>query len=192
MSGAPFEGGFPTPLRLLAALAALVLSGLAVRLMDDALDVPYDTALGRTTLGGRLGRSAAAYALAALAAACALDVRLAVAAFAAAYAIGMGREPKTPLPSGLPAWAESLCAFVVAMLSAGVAGAAGLLFAMGAIQIGDDLLDAHREAPLPAANLAHRLGRPGAALLGLGLLALALWIAPVLSALCLCAVPALA
>lgn len=165
----------------LAAVAGLVLTGLAVRLVDDALDQEEDAAAQVPNLAAALGPGSVAYAGASLALAALLLPQHGPALFLAAYAWGMAGALTERLPSRLPGWLESIGA--VALLLLLVPGGVGLwaLLLMGAFQAADWAVDG---APGPvrsgggrlAGGLAGRLGArvwPALAL-GLGLPALSL------------------
>lgn len=162
-------------------LAALF-TGLAVKLMDDALDVEVDAARGYRNWAARLGRAALPYALALALLAAAIETRVALALFLAAYALGMGRNVGERLPTGLPAWAEIVLAVAVSTVFSGVRVAGAALALLWAVQAADDWLDREEDGRWEAPSM--RWLRLGWALLGT-LLALAL--DPVLT---VCTVPA--
>jgi hypothetical protein len=149
---------WPTALRELGAVAA---AALAVKLMDDGLDLERDRTAGFPNWAAPLGRGAPAYALLALAAACALSASRAVPLFLAAYAVGMGRSIERQ-PSGLPGWVEGALALALAWLLFGLVRAAASAAAMIALQWTDGLLDWRADAgyrvpplaPVPLAALA--------------------------------------
>lgn len=159
----------PAPFSVLAALRSapvVLLTGVAIKLLDDLLD--DEPGYGDLTPTGR-----AVYALAALALALALDAKLGFCLFAAAYGLGMLSEPQLRLSTGLPAWLEITIAFGLAALLATPALALQALLSLGAVQLLDDLIDYGADASLPGRNWARRLGRGEAALVGLIALVLA-------------------
>lgn len=125
----------------LRAVLAVGLVGAAVKAMDDALDADEDREAGRPNWSRRLGAALTPYALAGLAAACALDPAPALALFFAAYALGMGARPGARMPSGLPAWAESLLALAAAGAVAGPRTAAFAVALTAGLQWLDDWVD---------------------------------------------------
>ncbi|QIA27020.1 hypothetical protein DYI95_005360 [Thermaerobacter sp. PB12/4term] len=171
----PAEG-----LRVLAVL----LVGVAVKLMDDVLDREEDAWTGRPNAAARLGPAATAYALAALAAAAALSLRDALLLFWASYAWGMAHGSGTRLPLGLRAWQETAATVALSVAAAGLPDTLAALALVGSVQLVDDWIDLRRErartpggnpAPGqatgagPARNWAARLGPEEALLAGLGL-----------------------
>lgn len=159
----------PAPSSLLAALCAapvVLLTGVAIKLLDDLLD--DEPGYGDLTPAGR-----AVYALAALALAMALDAKLGLCLFAAAYGLGMLAEPQHRLTTGLPAWLETVVAIGAAALLASPALALQAVLSLGAVQLLDDLIDYDSDASLPRRNWARRLGRGEAIMIGLIALVLA-------------------
>jgi hypothetical protein len=145
----------PTAFEALGATAAVA---IAVKLMDDGLDRARDLAAGFPNWAAPLGRGAPAYALLALAVACALAPARAVPLFLAAYAVGMGRGSERQ-PSGLPGWAEGAAALAISAALFGPVRAAAAAAAIVAVQWTDGLVDwradaGYRQSPLPAGLLA--------------------------------------
>lgn len=170
---------------------AVVLVGVAVKLMDDVLDREEDAWTGRPNAAARLGPAATAYALAALAGASALSLRDALLLFWASYAWGMAHGSGARLPLGLRAWQETAVTVALSVAAAGLADTLAALALVGSVQLVDDWIDLRRERarttgsqasppeevppPILARNWAARLG-PGEALLagaGLALVAAA-------------------
>ncbi len=157
MSGGFFEtaGLFPGDATI-ASLAGLVqtflatlLTGVAVKILDDFLDAaPEDRAAW-----------AFPYGAAALAVAGALAPKVATVMFLASYAVGMFGLPRQRMPSGLPAWVESCLAVGLAALLAGGRLAGAALAGMAAVQCWDDVMDWHEDGLVGQANLAARFGR---------------------------------
>lgn len=160
------------------AVAAL-LAGVAVKLMDAALDAPDD--------GIAPGGAAAAYALAALAIAELLDARTAGSLFLAAYAIGMAFDGRRTLPSGLSARQEAALALLGGALLAGPARMGAAFAAMVAIQALDDLADESDDRRCGRPNLALRWGRGETRLVALIALLTACRLDPVLAGLAVAA-----
>lgn len=159
----------PAPSELLPTLLsapAVLLVGIAVKLMDDLID--GEASWRDITLVGQ-----AVYALAALALALALEPRVGFALFAGAYALGMVTELGLRNAAGLPHWLEAVIAVGLAALLSGPQLALQALLSLTAVQLLDDLIDYRTDASLPRRSLAHRFGRGEAALLGLIALALA-------------------
>lgn len=127
-------------LGVMRTVAAVAVTALAVKLMDDGLDRERDALGGFPNWAAALGRGAPAYALAALAVGCGLDAGRAVPLFLAAYAVGMGRDADRQ-PSGLPGWVEGAVALGLAAALFGVVLAAASAAATIAVQWTDGWLD---------------------------------------------------
>ncbi|MBO8140980.1 MAG: hypothetical protein H0Z37_02210 [Firmicutes bacterium] len=159
-------------------LAAVLFTGLAVKLMDDCLDRDTDELAGRITLAARTGDGAMAYALAALAAAALADGVRAGTLFLAAYAVGMSHDWRRRLPSGLCGWHESALAVAAGSVLAGPWAMLAALAAIFAVQCIDDLADAAEDRLRGARSLVFRLGAVETAGLGVAALLLGLAIEP--------------
>ncbi|SFU76639.1 hypothetical protein [Alicyclobacillus macrosporangiidus] len=170
MSGGLLEWGIP--------FLTMLLAGAAIKLMDDHLDAEYDVCRGEQTLAIRFGRAVLPYTMVAGLLAAAADHRLACALFFASYAVGMFSRLGERLPTGLPAWAETLLAVALAALVSGWQWALWALALMAAIDWTDDLADAAKDALTGQRNLALRVGVVETTLLAL----LALCVAVVLNA----------
>lgn len=146
---------------------AVLIIGVAVKLLDDVVDGEERTIFGLAPAG------AAVYAALAAAVSVALAPTVALPLFAAAYALGMMHEPDELLPSGMPAWLESAVTLAAAAAIAGAARTAQGLLVIAALQALDDLIDYGLDAATPRRNWAHRIGRVETALIGLICLTLA-------------------
>lgn len=145
MSGIISDVGAATaPAAVLVALAVLAVAA-AVKLMDDAVDLPADRDLGRPNWALLLGRASTPYALLLFALAAALDAPLAVALFCAAYVWGMAGTMRERTPAGLPGIAEAGLALALAVLAAGAEVALFALALVGAAELLDDVLDRPRQ-----------------------------------------------
>lgn len=120
---------------------SVFLTAGAIKLMDDALDVERDRALGYDNWAARLGRATTAYALLLALLGAASDLRVALVLFLSAYALGMGREPGERLPSGVPAVVEMVIAGLLAIYLGGVSLTVAAGSQLWAIQLLDDWLD---------------------------------------------------
>jgi 1,4-dihydroxy-2-naphthoate octaprenyltransferase len=143
---------------LIVEILGMVLAGLTIKLMDDWLDHEYDQCIGRITVSIRLGRACLPYTLVAFGLAMALAPQIALTLFLAAYAVGMGHDLRERMPTKLPGWFESMLALAVIALFAGPMLAAWGLFAMGMIQLLDDLMDLQKDRRSGQNNLAIRWG----------------------------------
>lgn len=127
-------------------IAATLLVGIAVRLLDDYIDRQQDELLGKSTSWHYLQGAGLIYAMVALA----LGIRLApvwgAALFFAAYGIGMASDPNSMLPSHLSGGLEFLLASGLAIAVGGWnLGLAALSLMLG-IDIIDDCLDLAQES----------------------------------------------
>lgn len=146
-------------------MGAALATALAVKLMDDALDAGLDAAAGWRTRAGELGVAAMPYALLCLATAALLNPDLAAGLFLACYAVGMAAHPGALMPTGAPAWAESVLAVGLSALLLGARETAASLLVVACVQLADDWLDND-------SRLGRELGRH-ALLLGAGAAAFA-------------------
>lgn len=162
-------------LDLIRLFGALLFAGLAVKWMDDVLDVDYDLCQGQRTLAARFGRAALPYAMVMMACAVAISEQPAIAAFFGAYAVGMFARPFERLPSRLPAWAESLGALGLCALIVGWRGALWAVSFMLAVDWLDDLADRFRDAETGQWNVVIRFGLVEVLLAILGAIAVALF-----------------
>ncbi|SIS98013.1 MULTISPECIES: hypothetical protein [Alicyclobacillus] len=162
-------------LDLVRLLGALLMAGLAVKWMDDVLDVDYDLCQGQRTLAARFGRAALPYAMAVMACAVALAEAPAIAAFLGAYAVGMFARPFERLPSQLPAWAETILALALCAAIVGWRGALWGASFMLAVDWLDDLVDRFRDLETGQWNAVIRFGLVEVLLAILGALAVAIF-----------------
>ncbi|MBL0388699.1 hypothetical protein JJB07_19000 [Tumebacillus sp. ITR2] len=150
---------------LLVEIFGMVLTGLTIKLMDDALDVEFDKSVGRHTLSVRLGRACLPYGLLLFGVAMALAPSVALALFLASYAIGMGHDLSEKMPTRLPGWLESILAICLALWLSGPQTTAWAVFVMIMIQLLDDLMDVHHDRRSGQTNWAIRAGVVEATLL---------------------------
>ncbi len=148
---------------LLGFVAALSV-GWSIRLLDDALDLELDVAVGRQNLSQHLQGGTAAYAAAALALAVVASPMVALSLFAAAYAVGMFDDGRL-LPTGLPGWLEGLVLFGLVLCRAGSRMAIAGLLIMVSAQLADDLRDQQLDMGCKRNRLLRLLGPVGVALL---------------------------
>jgi len=151
---------------------SVFLTALAVKTLDDLLDEPEETAL---SVGAA---KAAAYSALLLALGAGIAPARAVSLFLAAYAAGMLPAAAERLPTGVPSWAESAAAALLAAVLTGPLEAAGSLLVMMAVQAADDVCDAERDRAQGRPNLTRAAGRAGAVALAAVSCVLALVLAP--------------
>ncbi|MEW6522067.1 MAG: hypothetical protein AB1445_00610 [Bacillota bacterium] len=119
----------------------MALTGVCVKIVDDAIDRDLDMAMGRPGLLASLEGSAPAYACAALAVATMLNFQDAVSLFIACYVVGMAHNPCTRLRWGGRAWHESTLLMVTGMAVLGLLPMLAALSLAVAVQVCDQLLD---------------------------------------------------
>ncbi|MCL6580865.1 MAG: hypothetical protein K6U08_04515 [Firmicutes bacterium] len=153
--------------------AAVYLTGLALRFLDDLVDEPPPP--------DRTGAACGVCAAVALVLAAGISPATAVSLFLAAYAVGMAASPRERMPSGLPAWAESLVALVLAGLLAGAAQTVSALLIALAVQAVDDRVDLADDTREGRPNLAAAAGPRVAVALAAVLALAALVLAPQLT-----------
>lgn len=174
---------------LLRSASVILLMGAVIKMMDDFLDLRYDTLAGTYSLAMRLGEGTLPYALIGFAVAALIEPRLAVSLMCGAYAVGMAGDLDRQLPSGLTGYQESAIVLLLNLLFLPWNLVVWAFLAMLALQLADDLhdLDADRASGNP--NLVRRLGRVEALMLGGACLVGASALAPVETALLFAAVP---
>jgi hypothetical protein len=176
------EAGIPpTWSGFFAALAAICAVAMAIRLMDDLLDAGLDNDMGCVTVAARLREAALPYALAAFACSAALAPALAVALFAASYAVGMVGDHNRLLPFRLRGWQEGVLIIILGAFGAGIACMGWALAFIIALQSYDDLVDRNSDNLGGIRNLCNRYGVGEVVLAGLSALLISLMLSPLLS-----------
>lgn len=185
MFGVGFEEALISTVR---AGAAILCTGLAVKLMDDFLDLQYDSQAGIPSPAVRLGEATLPYGLILLAIGAAFHAPIALSLFVAAYSIGMIQDLKRPLPSGLTGWQESILVLGLGALLLGpviqIWGLAMMVF----IQVIDDMIDYHVDQMSGNPNLLRRFGWVEVNSVALGCFVLAALLHPVATGLTIVAV----
>lgn len=180
MFGVGFEEALIPAVR---AGAAILCAGLAVKLMDDFLDLQYDSQAGIPSPAVRLGEATLPYGLILLAVGAAFHPPVALSLFLAAYAIGMVQDLKRSLPSGLTGWQESLLSLGLGALLLGpviqIWGLAMMVF----VQAVDDTIDYHVDQMSGNPNLLRRFGWVEVNGVAFVCLVLAAWLYPIETAL---------
>lgn len=172
---------WPIVFDVLRQMSAVLLCGIAVKLMDDYLDRELDYRTGRHNWAYYLGNCTLIYAMVAIVLAAALHYILAVSLFLASYVVGMGHELRQMLPSHLSGWQESLLVLCLGVI---LCGWRVMLFAVcyiGAVQIIDDCLDYFVDTLVSGSgkrNLARLFGPTEAVLLAILLLLVAWYLLP--------------
>ena len=151
---------------------SLLLTGAAIKLMDDFVD-----AAPGERWGGE--RSALPYALLFFAGGAAPNSSLTVSLFLAAYALGMAYDYAEKMPSGLLGYQESLLVVALGIVVLGWSEIAGSLLIIASIQLLDDVRDQQEDRYSGQKNLARRWGRVEAGLLAAITFLATLLLAPV-------------
>ncbi|WP_018133352.1 hypothetical protein [Effusibacillus pohliae] len=170
-------------------LFGIVLTGIAIKCMDDLLDAEYDQCVGRLTIAGKLGKAILPYALLLLGIGVFVAKEISLSLFLASYAIGMGYDLLERMPTRLPGWAEGLIAFGLGLLLAGPVMMVWSLLIMVTIQLLDDLVDIYKDTQSGQRNAAKRIGVVETTLLTLICLLAAVLVRPEESVLVLLATP---
>ncbi|NMB25612.1 MAG: hypothetical protein GX986_08775 [Firmicutes bacterium] len=155
MSGVIFNG-LATYLRLFVACLS---TGIAIKIMDDYIDGPWDALIGQKTWAAGLKEAALPYALMALCLGCLADSTWAVTFFWASYAVGMRGDLIRPLALGLTGWQEVALAGVVIYLTCGGYAMFTSWAAIFVMQCIDDLLDQSLDRMSGAHNWATKWGK---------------------------------
>lgn len=142
----------------LIQLSGILLTGIAIKFMDDLLDIEYDQCVGRNTLAAKLGRATLPYALLLLGIGIYISKELSLVLFLASYAIGMGHDLREKMPTKLPGWAEGLAALVLGMIFTGPLLMVWGFMIICAVQFLDDLMDIYKDTQSGQHNSAVRFG----------------------------------
>lgn len=126
---------------VLSRIGAIAFTGLAIKIVDDALDGELDRLQGRISLTAGLGDGSSSYTGILLVLAALLSPVDSISLFAAAYIWGMVRSPRVILPWGARAWQESLLVALAVGAGLGMRPLLGALVLMVAVQGLDDLID---------------------------------------------------
>lgn len=166
----------------------MVFVGVAVKLLDDFMDLRSDAQYGVPSIAVRLGEATLPYAMLSLALGAAFDPRFGLSLFLASYAVGMASDLRRILPLGLTGWQESLGAFLLGVLFTGPLVQLWALSMMAFVQCVDDLQDVRRDDLCGSANLVRRWGLGEVRLAALGFFMFAALLAPFHTVLLLIAV----
>lgn len=188
MFGVGFNIGLIVTVR---AGAAILCTGLAVKLMDDFLDLKYDSQAGIPSPAVRLGEATLPYGLILLALGAAFHAPIALALFIAAYAVGMVQDLGRPLPSGLAGWQESVVVLGLGALLLGPVMQIWGLAVMVFVQAIDDVMDYELDQVSGNPNLVRRFGWVEVNSVALGCFILAALLHPIATGLAIAAVATL-
>ncbi|HHY47181.1 MAG TPA: hypothetical protein GX506_07805 [Firmicutes bacterium] len=166
MSGASFDW--------LRSLAATLLAGFAIKLMDDYLDHDMDRIWQKPSLYELLGDAILPYAIIATSLGCALSVQVACPLVLGAYVAGMARESGARYPSGLTAACEAALVSAAAFFLFGARATLSSVALMFSLQLADDLVDYSKEHGGNRKNFVNLLGKGETLLLAICLFLLGL------------------
>lgn len=138
---------------------AVLLCGIAVKLVDDFLDKDMDTRAGSHNFTIRFGNGTVIYAMLALTVAASINAMISIPLFLASYSIGMFHDLKQPFPSGLCGWQESGFILLVGVLLWGWQMMLFSILFVSSIQLFDDYLDMYIDDEVGYRNMAKRIGR---------------------------------
>lgn len=133
----------------LLAVTSALLTGIAIKTMDDILDEEYDCVLKQPNLAQRFGRGIAVYGMLCLVIAAYLDRALALSLFCAAYVVGMGFSRDALYPTRLSGLVEGVLVSVLSVYFVGIPMTAVAFCLMTAVQLCDNWLDEGRHSLLP-------------------------------------------
>jgi len=126
-------------------LSAALLTGFAVKIMDDYLDESIDRASRQPNLVTMFGKGVTVYGFCLLLAASVIHMPTALSIFAGAYIVGMGFSSTSTYLSGLTARAESLAMLLFSLYYAGMAYTGASLCLMQALQLWDSWVDGQKQ-----------------------------------------------
>ncbi|MDR3563516.1 MAG: hypothetical protein P4N59_19065 [Negativicutes bacterium] len=141
-----------------AAVLAVFLCCIAVKLTDDYLDKDMDRRAGRSNWATRLGPCSMVYAMIILCLAVTLNPQISASLFIACYIIGMFNDLGTLLPSGMRGWQESLLVLLLGFLFIGWHLLLFSLLFIAAVQLFDDYIDMRTDRLCGQRNMACRFG----------------------------------
>jgi 1,4-dihydroxy-2-naphthoate octaprenyltransferase len=144
--------------RLLTDFAGILLTGIAIKIMDDFLDIEYDQCLGKRTLAIRLGRASLPYTMLLLALGSALSLSYSLSLFLGSYAVGMTHDWAEKMPTRLPGYAEMAGAFLVSIFIVGFVPALWGVTMMATVQLLDDIFDIHKDSQTGQRNMVLIMG----------------------------------
>jgi 4-hydroxybenzoate polyprenyltransferase len=174
-------------LSLLGFLFSTLALAIALRLLDDYIDLHFDQISGRRTLAAFLGEASVIYALLALAIAALISTRAAIALFFAAYAVGMVGDMQRRMPSGFTGYQEACLVLIIGAFGVGLAGMCWSFCLMAAWQCFDDYYDQVEDRRSNNRNLCRRWGSGEVIMAGLLFALLACWFSLLLTGLLLIA-----
>lgn len=158
-------------------IMATIFSGIAIKLMDDALDQELDIACSRFNWAEVLGPGTVAYAAVSLAIAAAINSPISLTLFFASYSIGMFNNLRQVLPTKLCGWQESVIIILTGTIFFSWEYMAFSLLFIMAVQLFDDFVDCKSDIIAGQRNFAVKFGRTECALFCCILLLLALQVA---------------
>lgn len=151
-------------------VVAVLLTALAVRILDDAFDETPKVSAGTV-----------AYVAVLVALGATVETTTAMTLFLACYALGMTTDLGRPLPSGFTALGEGALVLLLGAWRFGGPAMLGALAVITFIQAADDVIDYPRDLEMGVASWATRWGRVETMLLGSAAFTLAMRLDPVVA-----------
>ncbi|GAW91482.1 hypothetical protein [Calderihabitans maritimus] len=145
-------------LRIAVLFAAVFLTGMVVKGMDDLLDSSWDLAKGKRTVAGSYGYSLVPYLMVFLAIAAWLAPKISLSLFLASYAVGMFFDSRQKMASGLQGYQETVIIILLGSLFFGWLEMLSSLSIILLVQVLDDLQDFRKENPTGHKNWARKFG----------------------------------
>ncbi len=150
---------------------AILLTGIAVKMLDDYLDEPEGWI-------ECLERGVPAYGMLFLALGVGLAPSTSLSLFLASYALGMIHEPDRQLPLGLQAYQENILVLTVGFIILGWKEILSSLSILLAVQLIDDTLDQKLDTSMGHPNIRNHLGVVETVLLSMISLLIAAYLHP--------------
>ncbi|NLY11160.1 MAG: hypothetical protein GX020_05690 [Firmicutes bacterium] len=131
----------------ISSIISILLIGLVIKTMDDAIDDDSD-----------ISRRFFPYIILLFTGALLLNFNLAISLFLASYAVGMFFEPFTILPTGLPSWVETILALIASILLTSITQTIWAVLIIFSIQLLDDIIDVTEDEQRGFRNVANKIG----------------------------------
>jgi len=153
---------------------SVVFCAIAVKLVDDFLDLQLDVQVHSYNFSQKLGNSGVIYGMLSLACAASINASVALPLFFASYSIGMFHDLQQSFPSGFTGLQESMIVILIGTLISSWQNMLFSILFIFSVQLIDDYIDMYQDQLAGHRNLAHRLGKVECVLLSL-LTLLAAW-----------------
>lgn len=158
---------WPETFEFITNMLAAACCAIAVKLADDYLDREYDAMIGKINWAEILDSGTMLYAMVFLALSAGINAPLSLSLFLGSYMVGMFSTLSAKYPSRLNGVQEALIAFAAGIILFGWHYMFFSLCFILAVQLFDDLIDAHNDTSTGQHNLSNRYGKTECALAGL-------------------------